>query len=175
MCDADHRLGSNNIEEILNHPFFEKVNWNRLRGHKSPWVPELKSDEDCVNFDHFDEEEPFIPVENGKTKKGKRDLQFIGYTFNKHVEEQKANFVKALNESLQPDPAQSDNIDVNQAMNQRAPQMNEIQQMGQGGSMANNMMQQQKLKQAPPQQMQQKQPMQQLKQAPQKPQKPQMG
>jgi len=87
MCDADHRLGSNNIDEIFNHPFFEKTNWNKLRAHKAPWVPELKSEEDCVNFDHFDEEEPFIPVDNGKSKKAKRDLQFIGYTFNKHVEE----------------------------------------------------------------------------------------
>jgi serine/threonine kinase 38 len=108
MCDADHRLGSNGVDEIFNHPFFEGVDWKKLRNTKSPWIPDLKSDEDCVNFDHFDDEEPFHPPEDRKSRKGRKDIQFIGYTFKKDVEEQKANFVKALNESLQPDPNASD-------------------------------------------------------------------
>ena len=109
LCDADHRLGANGVQEIFDHPFFEKCDWKNLRSHKAPWIPDLKSDEDCQNFDHFDEEEPFQPVEDRKSKKNNRkDIQFMGYTFKKDVEEQKANFVKALNESLQPDINQSE-------------------------------------------------------------------
>jgi hypothetical protein len=28
---------------------------------KSPYIPELTSDDDCRRFDKFDEEEPFYP------------------------------------------------------------------------------------------------------------------
>jgi len=74
MCDADHRLGSNGFEEIESHPFFDGLNWDKLRAHKSPWLPDLKSDEDCVNFDHFDEEDPFIPLEDRKNRKVRQDI-----------------------------------------------------------------------------------------------------
>jgi hypothetical protein len=39
LCDADHRLGSNGVEEIKNHPFFEAMDWNTLRKAKSPYCP----------------------------------------------------------------------------------------------------------------------------------------
>jgi serine/threonine kinase 38 len=105
LCDADHRLGANSIDEIKNHPFFEGLDWKRLRHMKAPWVPELKNDEDCINFDHFDEEEPFIPFEEKKgSRRQRKDINFMGYTYKKDVEEQKSNFVKALNESLQTEP-----------------------------------------------------------------------
>lgn len=126
MCDADHRLGSNGFEEIMNHPFFDGVNWDNLRAHKAPWIPELKSDEDCVNFDHFDEEEPFIPPEDRKSRKMRKDIQFVGYTFKKDVEEQKANFVKALNESLQPDINTSDQFDASPGMHSKMQPHGEI-------------------------------------------------
>ena len=61
MCDADHRLGANGVDEIKNHPFFEGFDWENSRAVTAPYVPDLKSDEDCSNFDHFDEEEPFYP------------------------------------------------------------------------------------------------------------------
>ena len=63
--------------------------------------------------------------------------QMATYTFNKHVEEQKANFVKALNESLQPDAPQDDDDSPSA--------QRDMHQMGQGGYMAESM-QQQKLK-----------------------------
>lgn len=68
---------------------------------KSPYSPELTSDDDCRRFDKFDEEDPFYPVEDKKVKKQRKDINFVGYTYKKDVEEQKTNLVKALNESLQ--------------------------------------------------------------------------
>ena len=102
MCDAEHRLGSQGCEEIKKHPFFEGVDWNNYRSSvKVPWVPDLKSDESCENFDHFDEEESFVPNEEKKGgRRARKDIQFVGYTYKKDVEEQKSNFVRALNDSL---------------------------------------------------------------------------
>lgn len=93
------------MEEIKSHPFFEDLDWVKMRSVKSPYIPELTSEDDCRRFDKFDEEEPFHPVDDKKNnpKKQRKDVNFPGYTFKKDVEEQKTNFVRALNESLQTD------------------------------------------------------------------------
>jgi hypothetical protein len=36
---------------------------------KSPYAPELTSDDDCRRFDKFEEEEPFHPLEDRKNVK----------------------------------------------------------------------------------------------------------
>jgi hypothetical protein len=109
MCDAEHRLGSGpgGVEEIKNHPFFEGLDWSRLRQAKAPFIPALVNDEDCTRFDKFEEEEPFYATANAsmqaegeKKRRQRKDINFVGYTFKKDVEEQKVNLVKVLNESL---------------------------------------------------------------------------
>ena len=59
MCDAEHRLGGNGVEEIKAHPFFEGLDWKNLRNAKAPHIADLTSDDDCHRFDKFEEEEPF--------------------------------------------------------------------------------------------------------------------
>ena len=109
MCDADHRLGSNGgVEEIKGHPFFEGLDWKNLRNAKAAYIADLTSDDDCRRFDKFDEEEPFYATSasvagDDKKRKQRKDINFVGYTFKKDVEEQKVNLVKVLNESLQVD------------------------------------------------------------------------
>ena len=113
MCDADHRLGSNGgVDEIKAHPFFEGIDWKNLRNAKAPFIAELISDDDCKRFDKFDEEEPFYvttgtsgsgAAADDKKRRQRKDINFVGYTFKKDVEEQKINLVKVLNESLQVD------------------------------------------------------------------------
>lgn len=67
-------------------------------------MPSLQSDDDCSRFDKFEEEESFYPVDDKKQQRRQRkDINFVGYTYKKDVEEQKVNLVKALNESLQTD------------------------------------------------------------------------
>lgn len=39
ICDADHRLGSKGVQEIKNHPFFEGLDWEKLRETNAPFVP----------------------------------------------------------------------------------------------------------------------------------------
>jgi len=101
LCDAEHRLGANGMDEIKNHPFFEGIDWENMRQMQAPYIPTLDGDDDCKRFDKFDEEEPFYPMEDKKNpKKQRKDINFVGYTFKKDVEDQKSNLVKALNESL---------------------------------------------------------------------------
>jgi serine/threonine kinase 38 len=89
LCDAEHRLGAGpgGAEEIKSHPFFADVDWKNIRNMKAPYIPELVSDDDCRRFDKFDEEEPFYPPDDRKLKKGRKDINFVGYTYKKDVEE----------------------------------------------------------------------------------------
>ena len=103
MCDAENRLGMNGVDEIKAHPFFRGLDWENLRNTKSPFLPEIKDDEDVSRFDKFDEEQPFYPPEdspgqNSTSKKTRRrkDINFPGYTYKKDVEEQKTKLVAAL-------------------------------------------------------------------------------
>ena len=64
MCDAESRLGVNGVDEIKAHPFFRGLDWENLRNTKSPFMPEIKDDEDVSRFDKFDEEQPFYPPED---------------------------------------------------------------------------------------------------------------
>ena len=67
LCDTENRLGAHGgVAEIKAHPFFEGIDWKTLRNAKSPYIPDIKSDEDCHRFDKFDEEEPFYTVEDKK-------------------------------------------------------------------------------------------------------------
>ena len=66
LCDADHRLGINGVEELKSHPFFENIDWETIRDAKAPYIPELNAEDDCKRFDKFDEEEPFYPPEDKK-------------------------------------------------------------------------------------------------------------
>jgi serine/threonine kinase 38 len=99
MCDADHRLGLNGVDEIKAHPFFEGLDWKNLRNAKSPFSPDLVSDDDCRRFDKFEEEEPFYYATTNaggqggsapggdKKQRQRKDINFVGYTFKKDVEE----------------------------------------------------------------------------------------
>jgi serine/threonine kinase 38 len=89
LCDAENRLGSGGIHEIKNHPFFKGLDWENLRNSKSPFSPKIKDEEDCSRFDKFEEEAPFYPQDESKTKGGKKrkDIHFPGYTYKKEVED----------------------------------------------------------------------------------------
>ena len=54
------------------------LNWGTyiilLRQKKSPYIPEVKSVWDTDNFDPYEEEEPWIPIEEMKGKKYKKKI-----------------------------------------------------------------------------------------------------
>ena len=87
MSDADDRLGARGVDEIKSHPFFRGIDWEKIRNGPSKWAkPELR-DDDTTNFDKFDEEEPFYPVEERRGKKQRKDINFVGYTYKADVED----------------------------------------------------------------------------------------
>lgn len=87
IADSDERLGKNGADEIKAHPFFDGVNWEGICDEPAPYIPSVQSEISNENFDHFDEEDPFHPDEQGKRKKPRLDLNFIGYTYKADVEE----------------------------------------------------------------------------------------
>jgi len=98
VCDSENRLGSNGAEEIKAHPFFRGVDWENLRTQKAPFVPEIKSEVDTSNFDHFEETESFYPHVTPRTKRTRKDPNFIGYTYKREVENQRSGLITALEE-----------------------------------------------------------------------------
>eukprot|EP01114_Cavostelium_apophysatum_P007218 TRINITY_DN1909_c0_g1_i2.p1 TRINITY_DN1909_c0_g1~~TRINITY_DN1909_c0_g1_i2.p1 ORF type:complete len:236 (+),score=77.10 TRINITY_DN1909_c0_g1_i2:262-969(+) len=54
-CSANDRIGKNGIEEIKSHPFFNGIDWNKIREMKAPIVPDLKDQFDTKYFEDFNE------------------------------------------------------------------------------------------------------------------------
>ena len=52
------RLGHSGSIEVMEHAFFERVDWKRIldREVKSPYIPELKDVSDTRHFDPYDED-----------------------------------------------------------------------------------------------------------------------
>lgn len=102
VADSEVRLGRNGVDEIKNHPFFEGMDWTKLRQQQAPYQPSVTSDISTENFDKFEEEEPFFGG-NADQKNGKRgfggrklDMNFIGYTYKADVENEKSMLVNVL-------------------------------------------------------------------------------
>lgn len=69
ITDVDKRLGYKGADEIKKHPFFKKVDWNKVLSVTPPFVPEIDNDYDARYFDDFQEEEPFYPFEKDNLPK----------------------------------------------------------------------------------------------------------
>lgn len=41
ICDADRRLGSKGVQDIKNHPFFEGLDWEKVREGAAPFIPDV--------------------------------------------------------------------------------------------------------------------------------------
>ena len=75
------------------HPFFHGVDWRNIRNKPAFNIPEISSEIDVSNFDKFDEEEPWIV---NAPKNRKQDINFIGYTFKRDIENERSSVVSAL-------------------------------------------------------------------------------
>ena len=80
------RLGKNGVEEIKAHPFFNGIDWDNIRNIKAPFIPDLKSNYDTKYFDNFSEKEPFYPNNEKKNKRRRKEINYIGYSFNRDFE-----------------------------------------------------------------------------------------
>lgn len=51
ICDADSRLGRNGVEEVKAHPFFDGLDWDKLRDMTPSYIPQITSEVSNENFD----------------------------------------------------------------------------------------------------------------------------
>ncbi|RKP39490.1 kinase-like domain-containing protein, partial [Dimargaris cristalligena] len=56
LCDPAQRLGRNGLEEILQHPFFEGIDWKGIRQISPPFLPDIKTPDDTSYFSPNDED-----------------------------------------------------------------------------------------------------------------------
>lgn len=94
VAPAEKRLGLNGSQEIKAHPFFKGFDWENIKKMKAPFIPALNTDWDTVNFDSFEETDPFYPII--KQKKIRKDIDFINFTYKSGAEELKGGVVQAL-------------------------------------------------------------------------------
>ncbi|KAH9166061.1 AGC/Akt protein kinase [Lactarius sanguifluus] len=83
--DPAQRLGVNGAEEIKRHPFFEKIDWQRLAQKKiqPPFKPSVRSPVDVSNFDTvFTAEQPLDSVVEGSQLSQTVQAQFEGFSYN---------------------------------------------------------------------------------------------
>lgn len=74
ITTKEKRLG---IEEIKKHPFFNGIDWTRLKDMTPPFVPEINGDLDTSNF----VDTQFDPERRDPSKMGDY-MPFIGFTFD---------------------------------------------------------------------------------------------
>ena len=126
--DSNDRLGKNGADEIKKHPFFKDVDWDNIRNTKAPFIPELKNEYDTKYFENFDEIEPFYPKNKNKFKR--RDVEYVGYDFNKDnfendLKTEYEQAMKTINYELKKEKTISDennkyddeNVDINIKLN----------------------------------------------------------
>jgi len=98
ICDSNSRLGRNGVEEIKQHAFFSSVDWDNIRSLPAPNPPELTGETDTSNFDKFDETEPFYPTNSHNKRRGRKDVNFIGYTFKRDDMQDQTGLSQILHE-----------------------------------------------------------------------------
>ncbi|KAK9711684.1 Serine/threonine-protein kinase [Basidiobolus ranarum] len=87
LCGSEHRLGRNGAAEIKVHPYFEGVEWDKLRDTPAFFVPILKSITDTSYFpiEELDQvpHEPEMYSKPSSQEYNQKDLAFVGYTFKR--------------------------------------------------------------------------------------------
>ncbi|TPX40839.1 hypothetical protein SeMB42_g05848 [Synchytrium endobioticum] len=83
LCSKERRLGCNGVAEIKAHPWFNGIDFEQIRSHKPPFVPELDGPEDTKYFENEEDESKKFAVK--KLAKDReftgQNLNFVGYTY----------------------------------------------------------------------------------------------
>ncbi|KAI8524641.1 hypothetical protein RHMOL_Rhmol13G0164300 [Rhododendron molle] len=100
LCNVDQRLGTRGAYEIMAHPWFKGIEWEKLYQMEAAFIPEVKGDLDTQNFEKFDEVRTDVyqlePTTQTSSKSGpwrkasikicfnmlpSKDANFVGYTY----------------------------------------------------------------------------------------------
>ncbi|EPX74658.1 AGC/NDR protein kinase Orb6 [Schizosaccharomyces octosporus yFS286] len=89
MTDSEHRLGRGGVTEIMQHPYFNGIDWDNLRSSPAPFIPSLRSITDTHYFPVDDlsqvpDEPVATPVANvDPSTLEQTNMAFLGYTYKK--------------------------------------------------------------------------------------------
>lgn len=83
------------LEEVQKHPWFDEVEWDKLREIESPFVPEIYNETDTRYFDDFSSEEDMAKYQEVRDKQKHVDEVeevensmsrgvWVGFTFGKN-------------------------------------------------------------------------------------------
>ncbi|XP_058197028.1 serine/threonine-protein kinase CBK1-like isoform X3 [Rhododendron vialii] len=92
LCNVDQRLGTRGAYEIMAHPWFKDIEWEKLYQMEAAFIPEVKGDLDTQNFEKFEEVRTdgyqLEPTTQTSSKSGpwrkmlpSKDANFVGYTY----------------------------------------------------------------------------------------------
>eukprot|EP00475_Leptophrys_vorax_P035569 TRINITY_DN5870_c0_g2_i1.p1 TRINITY_DN5870_c0_g2~~TRINITY_DN5870_c0_g2_i1.p1 ORF type:complete len:514 (-),score=51.29 TRINITY_DN5870_c0_g2_i1:624-2075(-) len=84
LCDVEHRLGTQSVDDIKAHPWFAGLPWDRLYRMQAAFLPEVTDELDTQNFEQFDEvDEAPSGQRAGPWRKmlPSKDINFVGYTY----------------------------------------------------------------------------------------------
>ncbi|GAB2294410.1 hypothetical protein Dimus_028618 [Dionaea muscipula] len=85
LCNVDQRLGTKNVDEIKDHPWFKGIEWDKLYQMDAAFIPAVNDELDTQNFEEYEESET---QEQTSSKSGpwrkmlpSKDMNFVGYTY----------------------------------------------------------------------------------------------
>ena len=81
ICEPQDRIGATDFREIMQHPFFEGIDWTRLRDKPGFLKPQLDNATDTSCFDQYDDSAWNLHETSLADKK--KDLPFVGYTYKR--------------------------------------------------------------------------------------------
>jgi len=79
ITDVKSRL---TFEQMKVHPFFQTIDWTKLRDDKGPFAPKLSSQTDTTYFDNLSPEDLDFTAPGGQ-RSANEDLPFVGFTFKR--------------------------------------------------------------------------------------------
>uniref|UniRef100_A0A5F9D3Y5 Citron Rho-interacting kinase n=1 Tax=Oryctolagus cuniculus TaxID=9986 RepID=A0A5F9D3Y5_RABIT len=82
LCGQKERL---KFEGLCCHPFFSKIDWNKIRESPPPFVPTLQSDDDTSNFDEPEKNSwaSSSPCQLSPSGFSGEELPFVGFAYSK--------------------------------------------------------------------------------------------
>jgi len=98
LVDQKSRKG---YDDIVKHPWFKGMDFNAVRNHKAPWIPDLNDEVDTTNFDDFEDDNADYFFGDGYTDDfedpttkplkdwDEKHLPFVGWTYKRFEPKEK--------------------------------------------------------------------------------------
>uniref|UniRef100_A0AC35UA90 Protein kinase domain-containing protein n=1 Tax=Rhabditophanes sp. KR3021 TaxID=114890 RepID=A0AC35UA90_9BILA len=77
LCrDQENRLGIGGAAQVKQDPWFQSIDFNKLRNSQAPWIPKLEHAEDTSNFDDISFEDEIFGTDQPQTSQNPAFFEF---------------------------------------------------------------------------------------------------